>query len=238
MYYHQLHFKRHTGLKMFHILVNFFAVFLLLIVAAIECSRDWNWEYECFGRNCPTLSLPVTYEESKLVTCNGTESLFKDPNDCHRFYYCPPRGEQPTDPETNITAIHYQCSQGYGFHEGWGYCVPEHMVKNCSAIDCPAYIYDGVIPDPKDCTAFYRCTYGFATRYKCPKGSIFHGESGLCQDYQEPPPCLQKPTTTTTTSTPTTTTSTPLPTTEKEVLTPSPAPNANLTHEKEGLEAL
>ncbi len=145
----------------------------------------------------------MNYEDT-TIQCNGTESFFKDPKDCHYFYYCPPAeaqddGDNADDDSStvinknNITAVHFECPQGYGYHEQWRNCVPENLVKNCSLVFCPTYIYDGVIPDPKDCTAYYRCTYGFPSRYKCRKETVFNPESGVCEKYnqQELPDCLK-----------------------------------------------
>jgi hypothetical protein len=165
--------------------------------------------YECYGSDCPTFrykilskpemlglfyilfsSLPETTTEQDdfgVVKCNGTEFIVKDPKDCHQFYYC-----KPNDKESNTTAAtHFKCPQGYGFQEEWQYCVPENLVKNCSAVYCPPFIYDGVIPDPQDCSAYYRCLYGFPSRYKCQKVNIFDAEAGQCKPYKEKPDCLK-----------------------------------------------
>jgi hypothetical protein len=139
-------------------------------------------------------------------------NVYANPVDCHQFYLCT---ENSTAVQlviklalinfTNIqvqfihTFLNYSfiqtCPPGYGFHLEWQICVPENHVNACHDGEqiCPPYMFDGVVPDKKDCQSYYRCLYGMVYHYKCPPNSVFTPETGNCKRYSKgkEPECLK-----------------------------------------------
>ncbi|CAL8127040.1 unnamed protein product [Orchesella dallaii] len=138
----------------------------------------------CIGPGCPDVSYPepVVKSTKDSINCTNTEdSVLSDPLDCQNYIVC-----------HNGTAHKLSCTVGYAFHPKLKLCVQETLVKSCGKIYCPPTVLIGVVPDPKNCTRYYRCMYGIPLHYQCGKGYFYDQEFGRCRKYGgNPPECLE-----------------------------------------------
>ncbi|XP_071545468.1 uncharacterized protein [Panulirus ornatus] len=155
-------------------------------VVTSKCSSDG----EC-ATACPLLACHLS--------CNEVPDLIADPKDCNRFYVC--TGESTEGP--------FQCPLEDPFFDGIVSVCGNDSSKCCTDL-CFSYCLNaGVdIPDPLDCTSFYRCSavgpVGEDMHLACPRGENFdipRGECAsdapctvLCEDIMVPTSTLVTPT--------------------------------------------
>merc|ERR1711915_1095793 len=47
-------------------------------------------------------------------------------------------------------------------------------------VSCPADINDFIIPNPDDCSQFFKCSWGTPYLYQCPNGLLFNPDLDVC----------------------------------------------------------
>ncbi|XP_071544987.1 uncharacterized protein [Panulirus ornatus] len=125
---------------------------------------------DCTG---PELCASVCTPKECPMTCRNPPEYIADPKDCRKFYVCTDAGVLGP----------YDCPSDKPFF-GDKDCGTDHS-KCCSGL-CYPYCFDGRvnIPDPLDCTKYYRCLAVGAVEedmhLTCPEGQSFDIPSGEC----------------------------------------------------------
>uniref|UniRef100_A0A5S6Q0U9 Chitin-binding type-2 domain-containing protein n=1 Tax=Trichuris muris TaxID=70415 RepID=A0A5S6Q0U9_TRIMR len=72
-------------------------------------------------------------------------------------------------------------------YKGLVFCASLHFMEG--AFTCPS---DGLFPDPVTCDGFYSCAFGRAYLMRCPVGTLFNPEIGIC-DHAYDVSCIVTP---------------------------------------------
>lgn len=166
---------------------------------SLTCPNDYLWKDEnkwCdFPYNVDCGSRPNPHPAPESL-CSGLDGVFlADPENCSKYYIC-----------AKGYAVSKACGGNLLWNDAMKYCdqpgnvdcgetatgkpQPTHKPEEngCPAVDGPV---DVLLPNPADCSTFFKCFRGKPVLHKCQPGLLWNDKMKYC-DYPENVECVTK----------------------------------------------